>query len=155
MIRRGIRLLSLLGLLAASQASVASAETFAPVDRPGPGLSVDTAAVEKAIVCSPGIDAATRPAVLLLQGTGATAKDNWSWTYAPAFDKLGIPWCALDLPEHATADVQQSGSTSSTRCGRSPRVPVRRCPSSGTPRAAWSGAGPCAGGLTPVPSSTT
>ncbi len=109
MIRRGIRLLSLLGLLAASQASVASAETFAPVDRPGPGLSVDTAAVEKAIVCSPGIDAATRPAVLLLQGTGATAKDNWSWTYAPAFDKLGIPWCALDLPEHATADVQQSG----------------------------------------------
>ncbi|PTL60676.1 esterase/lipase family protein [Paraconexibacter algicola] len=98
---------------------------FAPVDTPGAPLTVDPAAVERALACSPGVTGATRTPVLLLQGTGATAKDNWSWTYQPAFDALGVPWCALDLPEHATADIQQAGEyvvhalrTMAARAGR-------------------------------------
>jgi len=47
--------------------------------------------------------------VLLVQGTGATAKDNWSWTYEPALNKLSIPWCQIDLPDHATGDIQING----------------------------------------------
>ena len=55
------------------------------------------------------IDDASRAPVLLFQGTGATAEDNWSWTYEPALDKRGIPWCAVDIPDHATSDVQRAG----------------------------------------------
>jgi hypothetical protein len=42
---------------------------------------------------------------MLIPGTGATPAENWSWTYQPALDKLGIPWCTLELPEHNTADI--------------------------------------------------
>jgi hypothetical protein len=71
-----------------------------------PRLSVPKQKLAAALECSPDLESATRAPVLLLQGTGATAKDNWSWTYEPAFDKLGIPWCAADLPDHAEGDVQ-------------------------------------------------
>lgn len=109
MTRRGALVLSLLAVLGVLPGSAGAAERFAPVDAPDPGLSVDAAAVEKAMLCSAGVDGAARTPVLLLQGTGATAKDNWSWTYQPALDKLGVPWCALDLPEQASADIQQAG----------------------------------------------
>ena len=106
-------------------AAPAGAATFAPPDPPGPPLSVTAADLAAVLQCSPGIDGAGRAPVLLFQGTGATAKDNWSWTYEPALDQVGIPWCAVDLPEHATADVQRAGEyvvaairTVSARAGR-------------------------------------
>jgi triacylglycerol esterase/lipase EstA (alpha/beta hydrolase family) len=74
-----------------------------------PKLSVPQAQLAAALTCSDGVDGATRAPVLLVQGTGASAKDNWSWTYEPAFDKLAIPWCQIDLPDHATGDVQING----------------------------------------------
>src|SRR4051794_14845166 len=74
-----------------------------------PPLSVPTTQMAAALTCSAGVDGAARAPVLLLQGTGANAKDNWSWTYEPAFDELGIPWCQMDLPDHATGDIQVSG----------------------------------------------
>ncbi len=106
-------------------AASAADPVFAPVDTPGPALSVPVAKLDAALLCSPGIVGAKVAPVLLTQGTGATAKDNWSWTYEPALDKLGIPWCAVDLPEQATADVQVAGEyvvhairTVSKRAGR-------------------------------------
>lgn len=94
--------------LALPVASAAAAEFAAP-DAPGPALSVTPKQLSDALLCSKGIDEASRAPVLLFQGTGATAKDNWSWTYEPALDMAGIPWCAVDLPDHATGDVQRSG----------------------------------------------
>lgn len=90
-------------------ASGAAASVFVPVSTPGPALSVSQATLDAVLQCSPGLDGATVAPVLLVQGTGATAKDNWSWTYEPALNKLGIPWCAVDLPDHATSDVQIAG----------------------------------------------
>jgi hypothetical protein len=87
----------------------ASAATFAPPNTPGPPLSVPEAKLAAALSCSSGVAGASRAPVLLVQGTGATAKDNWSWTYEPALDKLHIPWCQIDLPDHATGDVQING----------------------------------------------
>lgn len=90
--------------------AVAAAQDFAPLDVPGPALSVTDADLAKVLGCSPGgIAAAPVTPVLLVQGTGATAKDNWSWTYEPALTRLGIPWCHVDLPDQATGDVQRNG----------------------------------------------
>jgi len=88
----------------------AQAAEYAPVDQPGPALSVPAAEIEARLQCSatPLTSGKVGP-VLLLQGTGATAKDNWSWTYQPALDRLGIPWCTMDLPDQATSDVQRAG----------------------------------------------
>jgi hypothetical protein len=83
---------------------------FAPPDRPGPALSVPKAELEKALGCSKQpLEGAKRAPVLLVQGTGATAKDNWSWNYERALTMREIPWCHIDLPEQATQDVQRSG----------------------------------------------
>ena len=96
-------------LLVAAPAASAQ-EAFAPPDRPGPALSVPKAELDKALGCSKQpLKGAKLAPVLLVQGTGATAKDNWSWTYEPALTRRGIPWCHIDLPEQATQDVQRSG----------------------------------------------
>lgn len=112
-------------LLSLSTAGSAQAADFAPVNTPGPALSVPVAQLQSRLACSPGVDHAAKAPVLLVQGTGATAKDNWSWTYEPALDKLGIPWCTVDLPDNATSDVQVAAEyvvhairTVSARAGR-------------------------------------
>jgi hypothetical protein len=89
--------------------AAAGAVDYAPVDRPGPALDIPADALAASLDCSPGVDGAAKTPVLLLPGTGATPKENYSWTYEPALDKLGIPWCAQTLPEHATADVADNG----------------------------------------------
>lgn len=88
---------------------IAAAQEFAPVDVAGPPLSVTDAELAAALGCSGDLAGAKVTPVLLVQGTGATAKDNWSWTYEPALSRLGIPWCHVDLPDHATGDVQRNG----------------------------------------------
>ncbi|MCW3014328.1 MAG: lipase [Solirubrobacterales bacterium] len=112
-VRRAVTVtcLTVVACLSAGVASAAAAGTpvFAPVTAPGPALSVPVAKLDAALLCSPSLAKTTKAPVLLVQGTGASAKDNWSWTYEPALDKLGIAWCAVDLPEHATADVQVAG----------------------------------------------
>ncbi len=100
MLRRAAVLLSL-----AFPASAAAAD-FAPPDKPGPPLQITAKQLGSVLQCSKGVDDAARAPVLLFQGTGATAKDNWSWTYQPAFDQAGIPWCTVDSPDHATGDIQ-------------------------------------------------
>jgi triacylglycerol esterase/lipase EstA (alpha/beta hydrolase family) len=101
-------LLVLLALALAAPAADAATVTYAKPNAPGPALSVPTKDLVGALTCSKGFKdaAASHAPVLLVQGTGATAEDNWSWTYEPAFDKLGIPWCQTDLPDHATGDIQ-------------------------------------------------
>ncbi len=106
--RRVVAGVVVLAGLGATPAAAAD-PVFAPVDRPGPPLSVPAAKLDGALLCSPSLASTKRAPVLLVQGTGATAKDNWSWTYEPALDKLGIAWCQVDLPENATADVQVAG----------------------------------------------
>jgi hypothetical protein len=47
--------------------------------------------------------------VLLVPGTGATADDNFSWNYEPAFNARGIPWCAVTFPSSGNNDIQVNG----------------------------------------------
>lgn len=95
-------------LTAAAALAVPTAADARFVPKKGPKLSVPARALAAALRCSPGVSNASRAPVLLVQGTGATAKDNWSWTYEPALDKLRVPWCEIDIPDHATQDLQRN-----------------------------------------------
>ena len=83
-----------------------AAAEYAPVDRSGPRLTVPRDRLAGALACSRGLDGATRTPVLLVHGTGGTREENWGASYQPALQSFGIPWCAVQLPQRATADIQ-------------------------------------------------
>ena len=102
-----------LGVLAALLAVGAFAgparAAYAPVDHPGPPLDVPPGKLAASLKCGQGVDNAIRAPVLLVPGTGATADDNFSWNYEPAFNTLGIPWCAVTFPSAGNNDIQING----------------------------------------------
>ena len=95
-------------LVTALIAPAAAQAAYAPLERPGPALEVQAAAVDAATKCSPGIANATRAPVLLSPGTGATADENFSWNYERSLTARGIPWCGITMPGHAQSDIQVS-----------------------------------------------
>jgi triacylglycerol esterase/lipase EstA (alpha/beta hydrolase family) len=88
--------------------AAAQAVTYAPPDQPGPALSVPQSDLDRALSCTGGSAAASRAPVLLVPGTAENPTAEFSWTWEPALDKLGIPWCAVALPHDATGDSQTS-----------------------------------------------
>jgi pimeloyl-ACP methyl ester carboxylesterase len=86
--------------------ATARAITYAPPDHPGPPLSVPQADLDKALSCAGGISEASRAPVLLVHGTAENPRAEFSWTWEPALDKLGIPWCAVALPDDGMGDIQ-------------------------------------------------
>ncbi len=82
---------------------------YAPPARPGPPLDVPRAQLAAAMECSAGVDHASRAPVLLVPGTGASAKDNFSWNYEPALNARKIPWCAVTFPYYGNGDIQVNG----------------------------------------------
>jgi pimeloyl-ACP methyl ester carboxylesterase len=86
----------------------AGAVTYAPVDQPGPALSVPQDKLDAALRCSGNL--ATGPApVLLVPGTGSNPEHNFSWNWEPALTNLGISWCAVALPDNGLNDIQVAG----------------------------------------------
>ena len=102
-----LRALALTAVLCGLSTAPAVA-AYAPVDRPGPSLSVPRDQLAGALACTGGVDGAPRTPVLLVHGTGGTREENWSASYQPALSSFGIPWCAVQLPERATGDIQTS-----------------------------------------------
>ena len=58
--------------------------------------------------CSPGVDNATRPPVLLVHGTALNARNTFSWNYIPQLNKINFPYCTVDLPLNGMGDVQEA-----------------------------------------------
>jgi hypothetical protein len=83
----------------------AGAVTYAPLDQPGPALSVPQGQLDGALHCSGDLAAGPAP-VLLVPGTGSNPEHNFSWNWEPALANLGISWCAVTLPGNALGDVQ-------------------------------------------------
>jgi hypothetical protein len=79
---------------------------YAPVDQPGPALSVPTQALAKALRCTDGVRDADRDPVLLLAGTTVTPREDFSWNYEPALSERDVPWCALFTPAANMGDIQ-------------------------------------------------
>jgi hypothetical protein len=88
--------------------AAASAITYAPVNRPGPKLSVPQRKLDAALQCTGDLTAGPTP-VLLVPGTGSSPPRNFGWNWEPALSNLGIPWCAVTLPDNALGDIQDAG----------------------------------------------
>src|SRR5581483_1625540 len=46
--------------------------------------------------------------VLLVPPTTLDPYDAYSWTYMPAFERRGLPYCFVVLPDHSMGDIQVS-----------------------------------------------
>ena len=86
----------------------ASAAEFAPLDQPGPRLSVPTAVLAQALVCDGDLRGSRLQPVLLVPGTNVTPQE-FAWNYARAFHAQGRPFCTVDLPVQSTGDIQVAG----------------------------------------------
>ena len=99
------------GIVMAMFAAPAAAATspYAPVDRPGPRLTVPAATLKAALQCSGDFKGSKLQPVLLNPATGVTVDENYSWNYQPAFTAQKRPWCAIHMPSHTLGDIQVSG----------------------------------------------
>jgi triacylglycerol esterase/lipase EstA (alpha/beta hydrolase family) len=87
----------------------AASGAYAPLDRPGPPLSVPLAKLKPALSCTSGVASAARNPILLVPGTDLDPGPNYSWNYERAFAALKWPYCTITLPDHATNDIQVAG----------------------------------------------
>jgi hypothetical protein len=104
--RRAFAATVLAGVLALP--STAGAISYAPVDNSGPPLSVPQTELDAALQCTSNLAVGPTP-VLLVPGTGSSPPRNFGWNWEPALNKLGIPWCAVTLPDNALGDIQDAG----------------------------------------------
>jgi hypothetical protein len=84
----------------------AQAIDYAPVDHPGPPLSVPQADLDAALTCKGNLSTGAVGPVLLVPGTAYSPKSDFSWNWEPALTKLGIPWCVVALPGNGMGDIQ-------------------------------------------------
>ena len=95
-------------LLAVAEAS-ADSGPYAPLDRPGPPLSVPAGKLQTALNCTAGIAGDARNPILLVPGTDLDPGPNYSWNYERAFAALHWPYCTITLPYQTTGDIQIAG----------------------------------------------
>lgn len=92
-----------------AQPAFAAASKYAPLDRPGPKLTVKAKKLDASLTCKGKLRHSQLEPVLLSPATGVTVKENYSWNYMRAFDAEGRPWCAVDVPMHTLGDIQIAG----------------------------------------------
>jgi triacylglycerol esterase/lipase EstA (alpha/beta hydrolase family) len=102
-------LIAVAGVLALAGVADAASDPYAPLDRPGPALSVPTGQLAAALSCTSGIQGDARDPILLVPGTTLDPSPNYSWNYERAFAALNWPYCTITLPYHAMGDIQTAG----------------------------------------------
>ena len=109
--RRALAVLTALAcvLVLATRASAATPRGYAPLDRPGPALTVPRAAVADAYECHGPFGRSPLEPVLLNPATGVTAEQNYSWNYERAFSAQHRPYCTITMPHSTLEDIQDSG----------------------------------------------
>jgi hypothetical protein len=103
-----IAVLAAIGVVGGNPAG-ASTASFAPLDRPGPALSVPTATLSAALACHGDLAGSALEPVVLSPATGVTPDQNYSWNYERAFTAQRRPWCAVTMPFHTLGDIQTAG----------------------------------------------
>jgi hypothetical protein len=93
---------------AATKVGSSGGTVFAPVDRPGPPLSVPAEQLKQSVNCTANATDARREVVLFVPGTTVTPQENYGWNWFPALDKLGWPYCSVIEPNNAMSDAQVS-----------------------------------------------
>jgi hypothetical protein len=90
-------------------APATAARPYAPLNQPGPALSVPVSKLRAALKCEASVRHAKVEPVLLNPATGVTAEQNYSWNWEPALNKLHIPWCAYTAPHSTLGNIEISG----------------------------------------------
>jgi triacylglycerol esterase/lipase EstA (alpha/beta hydrolase family) len=101
----GRGLVVLTGVLVLAMVGVARAE-YAPLNQRGPRLEVPGRLLRAALRCTPAVATNPRDPILLVPGTTLTPEANFSWNYERALTALGLPYCTIELPNHAMSDIQ-------------------------------------------------
>jgi hypothetical protein len=94
---------------ALARGQAASTGQYAPLNRPGPALSVPHAKLAAALTCHGTLHDAKLEPVLLNPATGVTATQNYSWNYERAFTAQHRPWCQVTMPYSTLGDIQTAG----------------------------------------------
>jgi triacylglycerol lipase len=117
MMRRSLRALALVPLLAAAFAGQASADPGelraddpAPssANRSGPVLETPVDKLAAALRCHDAPQSSGGEPTLLVHGISLTGPESWDWNYVPALNNAGIDVCTVDLPDRALTDIQLS-----------------------------------------------
>jgi triacylglycerol esterase/lipase EstA (alpha/beta hydrolase family) len=64
--------------------------------------------MRQALTCNGSLRHARHTSVLLVHGTFANSRINWSWNYKRTLPERGYPACTIDLPELSAGDIQAS-----------------------------------------------
>jgi hypothetical protein len=86
-------------------AATAEAAAYAPIDQPGPALSVPQAQLAASLRCTGTLAHASVEPVLLVASTAVDSAENFSWSYEPVLRDSGIPYCTSDLPGAAAENM--------------------------------------------------
>jgi triacylglycerol lipase len=103
MLTRAARLAVCLAVIAALVPATASARA-----ERGPHLGVAVNSLRHSLTCNGSLRHARRTPVLLVHGTFADSRINWSWNYKKALPARGNPACTVDLPDRSAGDIQVS-----------------------------------------------
>ena len=96
------------GVLGTLGGSAAAAVITAPVDQPGPALSVPAATLATSLSCHGRLAHAPRRPILLVPGTTLTPAE-FSWNWERALSARHWPFCTVTLPGAGMADIQTAG----------------------------------------------
>ena len=72
-------------------------------------LTVPQPELDASLLCTGNLGAPGPGPVFLVPGTGTNPPHDFGWNWEPALNKLGIPWCAVTLPNNALNDIQVAG----------------------------------------------
>lgn len=99
-------MLAISSLAVTSSRVGAATPVFAPVNQPGPPLSVPAATLAKAMSCSQPLTTVKRDVILMIPPTVFDPGPAYSWNYMPAFKAKGWPYCTFIAPNHTDNDIQ-------------------------------------------------
>ena len=94
---------------AAPTTTTADTGEYAPLDQPGPRLSVPRDALDASLECNGPLRGLAQDPVLLVPGTTMDPQVGFDWNYTRALDQRGWRWCTVTLPFDATGDIQVAG----------------------------------------------
>jgi hypothetical protein len=98
----------LLGIGPGTAPARSETPAYAPLDRPGPALTVPARRLQAALECHGSPTRGGQP-VLLNPATSVTPDQDYSWTYEKAFTAQHRYWCAVTMPDHTFGDIQVAG----------------------------------------------
>ena len=102
------RIACLAACIGLSTVALAGAAAAAKSPSPGPPITIPAGKLRAAMDCRGSARHARRGAILLIPGTFATAKVNWSWNWQKLLPKMGWDACTVTLPQTGAGDIQKN-----------------------------------------------